>query len=116
LSAQVVPLTNAPNQTFNVTLTIDSTLVQVSCTLNYNEMAGYWLLSVYDASLNALIVNVPCLTGVYPAANMFVQQQYLNIGSWQWINVSGVSQDYPDNTTLGSAFILVVDDTPEVVT
>jgi hypothetical protein len=112
---QVVPLTNAPNATTSVTLSIDNTLVQVTIITNFNAMANYWMMSIFDVYNTPLITLVPMLTGLYPAANLLVQQQYLKIGAWFIVNVGNDPNDYPDQTNLGSSFQLWVDDTPPVL-
>lgn len=93
---QALQISNIPNQTQSVTLSIDNTLVTVQLLLRFNLMAGYWTLTIMDSNGNLIIDSVPLLTGVYPAANLLVQQQYLNIGAWYVVNVSGTTaQDYP---------------------
>lgn len=141
MSLQVITLTNSPNQTYTVNLNVDGSPLTVNIAINFNEMAGYWLLSIFDASNNPLISSVPMLTGNYPAGNLLQQQKYLNIGSWYVVNVSNLSAeignetgygegfygaggyggeqgtggfDYPNATNLGTDFQLWVDDTPLV--
>lgn len=141
MSLQVIPLTNSPNQSYTVNLDIDGSPLTLSITVNYNEMAGYWILAIYNASNTLLIDSVPMITGTYPAGNLLQQQKYLNIGSWYLINVSSLSVntgsetgygegfygasgfggeqgeggfDYPNATNLGTDFQLWVDDTPDV--
>jgi hypothetical protein len=141
MALQVVPLTNEPNQVFTVQLQVDGSPLSLNLTVNYNEMAGYWLLSISDINNNLLIDSVPMICGDYPAANILGQQRYLAIGSWYIVNVSnllvtsgsidtGFGQgafgigafgapgqggvDYPNNTNLGSDFQLWVGDTPTV--
>jgi hypothetical protein len=115
MANQIVPVNTSPGQTFNVTLNIDSTLVQINGALNFNEMAGYWVMNLFDVNYNPLILCVPLLTGTYPAANLLVQQQYLKIGSWFIIDLTGTG-GYPDQTNLGTSYLLLVSDTPPVTT
>jgi hypothetical protein len=138
---QVIPLTNSPNQSFTVQLQVDGNPLSLNLTIGFNEMAGYWILSISDINNNLLIDSVPMITGSYPAANLLAQQRYLAIGSWYVINVSnliaeagsgvGYGQggygagvyggqlglggiDYPNSTNLGTDFQLWVGDTPTV--
>jgi hypothetical protein len=105
---QVVPLTNAPNQTFQILLAINNTQVRLNLSISYNEMANYWVMDVSDNNGNILLVGVPLITGSWPAANVLDQYQYLNIGSAYVINVSNSDvNDYPNATDLGTDFILV---------
>ncbi len=114
MSAQFVPLTNSPNQSFLTTLEVDGNPLTLQLAIRYSEIAGYWLMSVSNASGSLLVDSVPLITGYYPAANLLGQQAYLAIGSAFLINASGVSQDYPDWSNLGSDFVLLWDDTPTV--
>lgn len=111
---QTIPLSTLPNQTLSVTLSIDSTLVPVILNVVFNEMANYWVLTIFDNSSNLLVDSVPMVTGTWPAANLLGQQGYLGIGSWFVLNVSGTPNDYPDSTNLGTDFQLIVGDTPPV--
>src|SRR6185312_15137310 len=133
MSLQVVPLTNSPNQTYTVQLNVDGQALTLNITVSYNEMAGYWMLGIYDASNNLIIDSIPMLTGNYPAGNLLEQQRYLNIGSWYLVDVSNLSvesgssvgygegpfgggpyggqvgqggTDYPNSTNLGTDFQL----------
>lgn len=141
MSLQVITLTNAPNQSYTVNLNVDGSPLTLNITITFNEMAGYWILAIYNASNNLLIDSVPMVTGSYPAGNLLEQQRYLNIGSWYVVNVSNLSvdsgaetgygegfygagsfggeqgeggSDYPNASNLGTDFQLWVDDTPEV--
>lgn len=137
MSLQQIPLTNSPNQSLTVQLDVDGVPLTLNLTVSYNEMAGYWVLSISDVNNNLLIDSVPMLTGGYPSANILQQQKYLNIGSWYIINIAngiptgsqgygqgGYGQgnyggaagqggvDFPDSTNLGISFQLWVNDTP----
>ena len=48
MGLQVIPLTNSPGQSFTVQLMIDGAPLSLNITLTYNEMAGYWILSISD--------------------------------------------------------------------
>lgn len=112
MSSQLVPVTNAPNQSFAVSLDIDNRVVAVQLGLRFSEIAGYWLLSIGDRYGNVLVDSLPLITGAYPAANLLQQHRYLAIGSLYLVNASGVNQGWPDAANLGSDFLLLWDDTP----
>jgi hypothetical protein len=139
MSLQVITLTNSPNQSYTVNLTVDGSPLILNITISYNEMSGYWMLAIYNANSNLLLDSVPMLTGAYPAGNLLQQQRYLNIGSWFLVNVSNLKVEassslgygeggygqggyggeqgqggtnYPNSTNLGTDFQLWVDDTP----
>lgn len=142
MSLQLVPVNSSPNQQFTAALTVDGSPLSLNLSLNYNEMAGLWMMSVSDVNNNLLVSSIPLVTGGYPAANLLQQQRYLTIGSAFIINVanlngSGASVgfnygqggygqgpygggvgfggvDYPDDTNLGTSFVLWWGDTPSV--
>lgn len=105
---QVIPLTTAPNQTFQILLAVNNAQLRLNLSISYNEMANYWTMDVDDNNGNPLLAGVPLLTGSWPAANILGQYQYLNIGSAYVINVSNSDiNDYPNASDLGVDFILV---------
>jgi hypothetical protein len=109
---QLIPLTPAPNQTFQVTLDIDGGTVTLNFRLHYNEIAKYWVLTILDRTGTLLLDSLPLLTGGNPSANILGQYAYLEIGSAYVVNVSGLTApDYPDGTNLGQDFVLVWSDT-----
>lgn len=97
---QVVPLTNQPNQTFAVQLTVNAQPLTLILALSYSEMAGYWQMSISDVNNNLLLASVPLITGVYPAANLLAQYQYLRVGSAYLLNTGNAALDYPGADTL----------------
>ena len=109
---QIVPLTCDPSQSFAVTLMVDGANISLNLALNYNEIAGYWVMSIADSRNNPLVASIPLLCGGYPAANLLAQQAYLKIGSAYIINATNSTSDHPDNTNLGTDFIMLWDDTP----
>lgn len=109
--AQVIPLTNAPQQSMAVSLKVDGTVLRLQLAIYFSEMAQYWVMDISDSSGNLLISSIPMLTGGWPAANMLSQYGYLKIGSAYIINLGQVADDYPNSTELGNNFSLVWDDT-----
>lgn len=110
---QLVPLTNAPNQSLIVPLNIDGVVRQFYWELRYNEIAGYWALSISDSSNTLIIDSLPLITGDFPAGNVLGQFAHLGIGSIVIVNAGNVpTPNYPDGSTLGTDFVLVVGDTP----
>jgi hypothetical protein len=95
LSRQIIPLTTANNQAFSAQVTVNNQALTLNFTLAYSQMAGYWQLAVADVSGNLLIASVPLITGLYPAANLLAQYQYLNIGSAYLLNTGNAPVDYP---------------------
>lgn len=112
MASQILPLTNAPDQTMSVSLTVDGAPLTLGLRIRFSEIAGYWVLTIKDRRGGLLVDSVPLLTGYYPAANLLQQQAYLGIGSAYLLNVSGTDADHPDATNLGRDFLLLWDDTP----
>lgn len=106
MADQVIPLTNQPNQTFGVQLTVNGNPLTLNLTISYSEMAGYWQMSVADTNGNLLIASVPLITGWYPAANLLAQYQYLKIGSAYLLNTGSVYSDYPGPNELDKFTLL----------
>jgi hypothetical protein len=102
MSLQVIPVNSAPGQTFNVAVSINGAVQIFFITLTFNEVAAYWVMSISDANQNLLVQGIPLVTGL----NLLRQYQYLEIGSIYLINTTGVDIDYPNNTDLGSDFVL----------
>jgi hypothetical protein len=109
--AQIIPLTNAPNQQLSVALNVDGAVLRLNLAITFSEMAQYWLMSISDAQNNLLLSSVPLITGAWPAANLLAQQAYMKIGSAYVINLGMVADDYPTDTELGTGFLLLWDDT-----
>jgi hypothetical protein len=106
MSSQIIPLSNAQNQTFKVQLAINATQLTLNISVNYSAMAGYWLMTLSDVNGNLLISAIPLITGWYPAANLLSQYQYMRIGSAYLLNVGGLAMDYPDQTSLSQFSLL----------
>ena len=85
--AQIIPLTNSPNQTLTVALNVNGEVLRLGLFITYSEMAQYWLMSISDSQGNLLLSSIPIMTGSWPAANLLAQQGYLNIGSAYIINL-----------------------------
>ena len=116
-SPQIVPFTNAQNQTFEVPLQIDGTVKTLQGVLRFNEVGGFWVLSLSDSAGTLILDSLPLLTGngsgPEASGNMLGQFAYLNIGSLYVINASGVaSPDYPNQSDLGTDFFVLWDNTP----
>ncbi len=109
--AQIIPLSNAPNQTLSVALNVDGAVLRLNLFITFSEMAQYWLMSVFDSRNNLILSSIPLITGSWPAANLLQQQGYLKIGSAFVINLGQVQDDYPTASELGSGFLLLWDDT-----
>ena len=107
MTYKVIPLTSEPDQKFKITLPIDGKNITLSLRIRYNTAGNYWWLSVTDSNGNMLIDSLPLFTGEYPAADILGQYSYLNIGSACVIKTGTAQMDIPDDTNLGTEFVLV---------
>lgn len=110
MSTQIVPLVQAPNQTFAVQLTVDGKPLTLNLTLSYSVMAGWWQMSITNTQGAVLVASIPLVTGYYPCANLLAQYGYLQIGSAFLLNTGNSINDYPGVSDLPN-FSLLWDDT-----
>jgi hypothetical protein len=70
-----------------------------------------WMMDIADAAGNRLVSSIPLVTGQFPAANILAPWDYLGVGSAFIIKQSGMgpASDIPDDTNLGSQFLLLFD-------
>lgn len=104
----IVPLTPSPNQSFTCTIPIDGKSISFKFILRYNTQAQYWIMELYDIKNNTIIVSIPLICGL----NLLEQYSYLRIGSaYIYKTDTTLISDKPDDTNLGTTFILVWSDT-----
>lgn len=108
--SQIVQLSTAPNQSLQVALNVNGTSLTLNLRLYYNTQGRFWVMDISDQQGNPLVRSVPLITGYWPAANILGPYDYLKIGSAFVINQSGTSQENPDDTDLGTDFLLLWDD------
>jgi len=112
MATKMIPLIPGANQSLECTLPVDDKNITLSFRFTYNRVAEYWFMSIADASTNALLLDaVPLVTGIYPAADLLGQYQYLGIGSATIVVVDSSERGIPAFPTLGSQFYLVWTDT-----
>lgn len=105
---RIIPLTTDPNQYFDCTIPINGQNKTLRFNVRYNDVDKYWWLEIRDPLTNVYIAdNIVLITGNSPSADLLEQLQHIGIGSAAVINVSGKSTDRPDDTNLGSDFVLV---------
>lgn len=108
--AQIVPLTQAPNQTLTVQLSVDGNPLTLNLKFEYSAMSGWWNMEIANVSNTVLVASVPLITGYYPAANVLAQYGYLAVGSAYILNTGNVDTDYPVESNL-TKFSLLWGDT-----
>ena len=103
----IIPITSANNRKFSTKVPIDKTNKVLQFETQYNELAGYWLVTISDSSGNNLISCLP----VVPAQNILEQYAYLGIGSAYIVPAQTAKEQWPSVDTLGSDWLLVWGDT-----
>ena len=105
----IIPISNAPDMEYVLSVPIGKTNVPLKIRLRYNDEGGFWFLSVKDGTTNRMLIDaVPLVTGERPAGNLLKQYQYLGIGSAMIVPVTDLPPtDCPDYENLGTEFVLV---------
>lgn len=114
MSDQIIPLTSSPNQSFTATLQVDGAALTIGFAIRWSEMAGYWVMSIFNSAGELLLDSIPLITGWYPGGNILSQYAYLNIGSAFILNEGMSGSDFPGRSDLGTNFVLLWGDTPAV--
>lgn len=108
---QILNLTSENNQNFQATLSIDGANITLRFKLHYNDIAGYWVMTIINTATDEVLIDsLPLVTGEDPSSNLLDQYSYLKIGAAYLINVGGVS-DNPSADDLGVNFIMFWGDT-----
>jgi len=102
LAYYIIPLTSDPDQSLTCTVPVNGKNITLRFRVRYNTQAGYWWMTVSDKNGNILVDSLPLLTG----QNLLEQYQNLGIGSAYLVNTGNTKLDSPDDTTLGSDFVL----------
>jgi hypothetical protein len=111
MADKIIPLTIDPDQFFTCTVPVDSKNISLFFRFRYNTVAEYWVATIADSTGVILIDSMPILESNYPAANLLEQYKHLGIGSAYVVKKGKVNTDRPDDTNLGSDFVLVWSDT-----
>jgi hypothetical protein len=113
MSDQLVAFTNDPNQSGELALQIDGTQKSYLYVLRFNEVADYWVLSLYNLQNVLILDSIPFVTGNGISNNVLRQFVYLSLGYAGVLNQSNVSTpDYPNVSDLVTDFTVVWQDTP----
>jgi len=112
INLQQVYITSDPNQSFRCVLTVDGNNITLGFQIRWNSIANYWMMTLIDINTGNYIVDaIPLTTGVLPTPNLLQPYGYLGIGSCFIIDVSGIGNDYPNSSNLGTDYIMLWGDT-----
>ncbi len=89
-------LTTKPNQKIAIRIPGDTRTLALILRLSYNAEARYWTLSIYSASSEPLVLNIPLLCG----QDLLKPYAYLGIGRAALYNTGLPGVEQPDSTNL----------------
>lgn len=98
-----ITLSSKPNQTYSVSVSGTNRNVTFNITQSYNEIAGYWMIGIYDQANNPIVLNIPLL----PGYDLLGQYGYLNIGELYLINYGDQTIEVPNDTNIENNFKLL---------
>jgi hypothetical protein len=108
MTFNVVPLNSAPNQLFNITIPLANKNLRLSLNVRYNSEAEYWTLTITNSETGIILIDsLPLVTGEYPSADLLQQFGYLNLGSMGVVKTKDILTDRPDDSNLGTDFLLL---------
>lgn len=102
----IIPVTSTPNRKFSCKIPIGTTNKVLQFETQYNDIAGYWLMTISDEAGKILISCIP----VIPAQNILEQYAYLEIGNAYIMPAQTVTEQWPSESTLGTEWYLVWSD------
>ena len=108
-----IPLKSLPNQSMRVEVTFDDKKQFYILNFNFNEVCGYWCMTIKDTYENVLLSNIPLVTGnsILEAGNLLKQFAYKKLGSIMVLKSTNTKNDIPDEKQLGQEFKLIWADT-----
>ena len=115
MTLSVLPVNSNPNQTFECTLPVDGSNRRFKFFFEWNPIGRYWQFDLFDLNNNdeQLLNKQPVYSIDYPYNNIISTYTYKEIGSL-YVVATLPNSDRPDFTNLGSDYVLVWGDTPNV--
>lgn len=103
-----IPLTNSPNQSFNITVPVNDENKDLTLELNYNEVADYWSITIRDTETDLVLVSqLPMLESYGDFSNILIQLGYLEIGSVFIVAIEETDTCRPNEEDLGTKYIVI---------
>lgn len=108
-----IPLTSAPNQTLKCNIPVDGENKYFEFNLSYNSIGGYWMLTVRDGNTRQVIISNLNMFTTYGSVNSNILNvyKYLRIGSAYVVPMVRDQIAAPNDTNLGTDYVLVWGDT-----
>jgi hypothetical protein len=109
LTGQIIPINNSPYQQIQVALNTYNGTLTLNLIVSYNEVGNWWVMQIFDQNYNALLSDIPLLTGYWPAANILAPWFWMNIGTATVIANQGGYGDWPGINGWGNGWLLLWD-------
>lgn len=111
----VLPVNSDPNQTFECSLPIDDKNRRFRFFFEWNPIGEYWQFDLYDLNQGGKqLLNKQVVCSIdYPYNNILKTYTYKELGSLYVISLLP-SKDRPGYNNLGTDYVLVWGDTPDV--
>lgn len=116
MTLSVLPINSEPNQTFECSLSIDTSNKRFKFFFSWNPIGAYWQFDLFDQNNGGVQVlsNQPIYPVEFPHNNIIWSYTYKGIGSLYVVNVGDAKGDRPGLKNLGTEWVLVWGDTPNV--
>lgn len=118
MTFSILPVDNEPNQTFECSLPIDSNNRRLKFFFSWNVIGEYWQFDLYDQNNDGaqLLSNQVICPIEAPYNNILWSYTYKEIGSLYLVNISDADGERLSLKNLGSDWLLIWGDTPNVRT
>ena len=101
MNYQIIPLNSDPAQSLQTTVSVDGRNITLKLDIRFNDIAGYWVMTISDPATNTVLVSsIPLIL----SGNILEQYSYLKIGSAFLVNVSNSSDEMPTMFNMGVDF------------
>lgn len=119
MTLSVLPVNSDQNQTFEVSLPIDSKNRRLKFFFSWNPVGQYWQFDLFDQNNGGaqVLSNMPIYAIDYPYNNIILTYEYKEVGSLYLVNVgdsASEDNDRPHIDNLGTDWVMVWGDTPYV--
>lgn len=103
-----IPVTNQPNQSFQVAIPLTGRNVVLDFYVYWNRVAEYWQIDIADSlEGQELITGLPLLATKTPVQNLLAPWNYLGIGSAYVVPMTSSNIDAPGLGDWDTNFVLI---------
>lgn len=103
-----IPVTNQPNQSFQVSIPIGERNVTVGFYISWNRISDCWHMSLFDVANDvAFVEGLAMVPGASPAQDLLQQLQYLQIGQAYVTPITSFAGERPGLEDWGVNYVLL---------